>query len=62
MDQKLIDAVDEILSNDEVSTDDDLVDHFVQMGLSQADALDAVSHRDRMLNFSPTVSNPRYQR
>jgi len=45
-----------ILSNDEASTDQELVEHFVEGGMDRADAVAAVAHRDKFLNQDP--NNP----
>lgn len=51
------------LSNDEVSSDEEIVEYFVENGLTEEQARQAVSYRDRYLcniyetGFTP-ISNP----
>lgn len=51
------------LSNDEVSSDEEMVEYFITNGLTEKQARHAVSYRDRYLNnlyetgFTP-ISNP----
>lgn len=42
--------IEGVLSNDEVSTDDELVDYFQANGLSAQQARDVVAHRTTYLN------------
>lgn len=43
-------AIDAILSNDEASSDDELVAHFQTFGLTEAEARNQVARRTAMLN------------
>jgi arginine repressor len=44
-------AIDSILTNDEVSTDEELMAHFVnEMGLTTQEAESQVARRNQMLN------------
>ena len=42
--------IEQVLSNDENSTDEELVDYFQQNGLTAQQAQDVVAHRDAYLN------------
>lgn len=42
--------IEQVLSNDENSTDEELVDYFKANGLTERQAIWAVSHRDAYLN------------
>lgn len=42
--------IEQVLSNDENSTDEELVAYFQQNGLTNQQARDVVSHRDAYLN------------
>jgi hypothetical protein len=49
-------AIDDILTNDEASSDEELIAHFQQeMGLTAYEAQKAVSRRDHMLNALPVA-------
>ena len=42
--------IEQVLSNDENSSDDELIAYFQQNGLTERQAIWAVSHRDAYLN------------
>ncbi|WP_342051256.1 MULTISPECIES: hypothetical protein [unclassified Cupriavidus] len=44
-----------ILSNDEASTDAELVEHFVGDGIERAEAMAAVARRSEFLNQDPSL-------
>ena len=48
--QELLKWVNATLQNDEASTDDELIAHFTNGGLTQQDAQKAVSQREKFLN------------
>ncbi|MBV6791563.1 hypothetical protein [Xanthomonas euvesicatoria] len=58
----LLALVEGQLSNDEVSSDEEMFDHFVANGLTEEQARQALTYRDRYLNnlylegFTPITS------